>query len=95
EIKINNTNIRGYFKEIINSESCGYLKPDVRIYNHALKKANASCNQCIMIGDDLEADILGSRKAGVDAVYFNPNRNTHKEELNYEIFCLSELLNIF
>ncbi|HXA01833.1 MAG TPA: YjjG family noncanonical pyrimidine nucleotidase [Cytophagaceae bacterium] len=94
QLKINSSNLGNYFCEIINSESCGYLKPDKKIFDYTLNKINASNKECIMIGDDLEADIVGARNAGIDHIFFNPNKDLHKEEVTHEITCLSELLNI-
>ena len=47
-----------------------------------------------MIGDDLEADILGAKKFGLDQVYFNPEKKDHQEEITHEIFSLKELQEI-
>lgn len=93
-IKIDSTNIRQYFKEIINSESCGYLKPDKRIFHHAINTAQSQCDNCLMVGDDLHADIKGAKNAGLDVVYFNREKLPHNEDLKYEIHCLSDLMNI-
>jgi putative hydrolase of the HAD superfamily len=94
QLKINSSNLGEYFCEVINSESCGYLKPDKRIFDYALNKISAANKECIMIGDDLEADIIGAKNAGIDHIFFNPNKDFHDEEVTHEIACLSELLNI-
>jgi putative hydrolase of the HAD superfamily len=49
-----------------------------------------------MIGDNYECDIEGARNAGIDQVYFNPERNKarKKPKPTYEIGCLSELKQI-
>ena len=47
-----------------------------------------------MIGDDLLVDVLGAEEAGMQGIYFNPNKNKHKLEIAHEIFCLSELMEI-
>lgn len=93
-IKINSSNMSHFFKEVINSEACGYLKPDRRIFEFTLQKINATCPDCIMIGDDLEADVLGAKNAGIDHIYFNRKKLKHKEQITHEIECLSELKKI-
>ena len=60
----------------------------------ALKKAKANKMQSIMIGDDLEVDIIGAREFGMDQVYFNPHKDTHNQEVTHEISCLSQLKEI-
>jgi putative hydrolase of the HAD superfamily len=94
QLKINASKLGNYFCEIINSESCGYLKPDKKIFDYTLNKINAHNKECVMIGDDLEADIIGAKNAGIDHIFFNPNKDVHDEEVTHEISCLSELLNI-
>lgn len=93
-IKLSAARLGGYFSEIINSESCGYMKPDKRIFQFSLDKAKATPQECIMIGDDLEADVVGARNAGLDQVFFNPKQKPHTEEISYEINSLKELLDI-
>ncbi|MEE9363208.1 MAG: YjjG family noncanonical pyrimidine nucleotidase [Cellulophaga sp.] len=76
ERKLENSGIRHYFDQIINSEMAGVKKPDPAIFEMALSKANVNANKSIMIGDNLEADILGAKKAGLHALHFN----VHKDE---------------
>ncbi len=93
-IKLEVSNISQYFQIIITSEQIGNKKPDPRIFNYALKKAKANKMQSIMIGDDLEVDIIGAREFGMDQVYFNPHKDTHTQEVTHEISCLSQLKEI-
>jgi putative hydrolase of the HAD superfamily len=93
-IKINSSGIENYFDEIVNSESCGYLKPDKKIFDYTLNKIKAACHDCLMIGDDLEADVIGAKNAGIDHIYFNPKKEKHNETVTHEISCLSELMTI-
>lgn len=93
-IKIKSSRIASYFMEVINSEISGFLKPSKEIFQYAMNKVKASCRECIMIGDDLEADIMGARNAGIDHIFFNPLKKQHSENLKHEISCLSELKKI-
>lgn len=90
-IKLAASNLGQYFSEVITSESVGCTKPDSRIFQHALECAGGKPEQCLMIGDSLEADILGAKNAGIDQVFFNPARKRHAQQVTYEISCLSEL----
>ena len=94
DVKITTTKLDMYFQEIINSELCGYLKPDKRIFEYAILKNKAHARDCLMIGDDLYTDVHGARNAGLDQVFFNPKELEHEEEVTYEIKCLSELKKI-
>jgi hypothetical protein len=42
----------------------------------------------------LEADVLGSRNAGLHPVFYNPLKTEHSETLNHEIVDLIELKEI-
>ena len=83
-----------YFSQVITSESVGCTKPDKRIFEHAMECAGVRAADCLMIGDSLEADILGAKNAGIDQVFFNPERRRHAQQVTYEISCLSELQRI-
>lgn len=72
--KITNSNLTGYFQTITNSEMAGAKKPNSKIYQHALTLANAKKEECVMIGDCLEADVQGALDFGIDAIFFNPYR---------------------
>lgn len=93
-IKMAASNLGQYFSEVITSESVGCTKPDRRIFQHALECAGVKAAECLMIGDSLEADILGAKNAGIDQVFFNPERKRHAQHVTYEISCLSELQRI-
>jgi len=90
-IKMKNSGIEHYFKNTITSEKAGYKKPDVRIFNYAIKLANAKIDNSLMIGDNLEADIIGAREAGMHQLFFNPKGEKHSEEITYEITSLKQL----
>jgi putative hydrolase of the HAD superfamily len=88
--KLNNANINHYFKTVTNSEMVGVKKPNPKIFNHALTLANATIDNSIMIGDNLEADILGALNIGLDAICFN----YHKENLTNDIKFVDNLLDL-
>ncbi len=72
--KIANSKMDSYFKTITNSEMAGVKKPNPIIFQHALDLAQAQKGNSIMIGDCLEADVQGALDFGIDAVFFNPNK---------------------
>lgn len=90
-IKLASSNLTDYFQEVVTSEHIGCLKPDRRIFEHALERAGGTARESLMIGDNLECDVLGAYNAGIDQVYFNPAQRRHSAEVTYEISCLSEL----
>ena len=69
--KMINSKIHHYFDAVITSESVGVKKPNPKVFHYALKEANASIDNSIMIGDSIEADILGAINIGMSAIHCN------------------------
>ena len=90
-IKLVNAKLDQFFDEIITVDVSGYRKPSPHIFNYALEKAGTSVQDSLMIGDNLETDILGAQAAYMDHIYFNPESTTHYFKVTHEITCLSEL----
>ena len=57
---------------MITSEQAGSKKPDAGIFNYALKQAKALPEESLMIGDDLDVDIIGAHAVGMDTIFFDP-----------------------
>ena len=91
KIKLKNCRIDQYFQSLTTSEVVGYNKPRPEIFSQALSAVNARKNQSIMIGDDLEVDILGARKFGIDQVFLNRDGVVHNDPVTYEIDSLLAL----
>lgn len=94
ELKIGNTDLAKYFSTIFISEIIGFNKPDKAIFDHALGTTDAVIAESMMIGDSVEADIRGAQAYGMKAIYFNPERKAKPEDVEHEIYCLSELVQI-
>lgn len=94
EMKISNTGLDVYFTNVIISEVVGFNKPDRAIFDYALNIADAGVSESIMIGDSIEADIRGAQDCGMKAIYFNPEGRQKPTDVEHQITCLSELINI-
>ncbi|MDP2685815.1 MAG: YjjG family noncanonical pyrimidine nucleotidase [Aequorivita sp.] len=91
-LKLNNSGIKKYFSTVTTSEEVGLKKPHPVIFEIALKKACVSPQKSIMIGDSLEADIIGAKNAGMNTLFFN-YRNENVAENFFAINELSEIKN--
>lgn len=69
--KLDACGLRDYFDTIILSEDAGVNKPAKAYFDYALKVSGASRETTLMIGDNLQSDILGALNAGLDAMLFN------------------------
>lgn len=93
-IKLETSGLSKYFPIVINSEICGFKKPDVKIFDYAFKVTSATNSDSIMIGDDWDADITGAMNAGMSYIWFNPKQKTNSFVPENEIACLSELYKV-
>ena len=63
--------LRDYFDTIILSEDAGVNKPSPAFFEYAFQRSGACRETTLMIGDNLQTDILGALNAGIDAMLFN------------------------
>jgi len=94
EIKIEGSNIGGYFQNIVISEVIGINKPDKAIFQYALDLAGATKDESIMIGDSIEADVRGALNFGIDAIYFNPHYAPKPDDVKVQVSNLLELMDL-
>jgi len=79
--------IRKTFPEIfifdgyVLSFEVGYMKPDPQIYTEALERAEAPAEECIFI-DDMEENIKGAKKVGLDTVLYGTQTDLRAELRN-------------
>ena len=57
------------FDALLLSYEVGCLKPDAAIYNHAIEKNALTPSRCVFI-DDLETNVEGARRVGLQAIQF-------------------------
>jgi YjjG family noncanonical pyrimidine nucleotidase len=93
-IKLTSAALTGYFKNVITSETTGHRKPSLEIFHHAVTMAKVRPDQCLMVGDNLQADIAGAMNAGLHAAYFNPFSKRHSLQPHFEFSCFSQMRNI-
>lgn len=85
--------LASYFDEILISGTFGKGKPDVAIFNHALRLLGTTPQQTLMVGDKLTTDIRGALAAGITSVWVNRDGKSRSDEIvpDYEIRHLLEL----
>ena len=92
--KLNGSGLEPYFETLTVSEEVGVKKPNPEIFHYALRTAHAIAEESIMIGDEMAVDIDGARAAGMDTVFFNPNRENDEGERTFEVSSLEEIMRI-
>ncbi len=86
------------FNIVVTSEEEGFEKPDQQIFTHAVKKMGLKPEECIMVGDRLDNDIVGAKKSGMLTILIkNDNEgkmSTDGEKPDFIINEFSELIEI-
>ncbi|MFB6258059.1 MAG: HAD family hydrolase [Flavobacteriales bacterium] len=92
--KVQGTGLEPYLESVVTSDRAGARKPAPGIFRFALEQAGASMKESLMVGDDVEADIIGAQDFGIDQVHFDKGRNEDDPHASYRIRSLPELLDI-
>jgi 2-haloalkanoic acid dehalogenase type II len=88
--------IRKYFDFVLTSAACFYRKPHPRAFEIALAQWNAPPNEAAMIGDSLEADILGAKQLNISSIWITRRAKFKDEDMrriqpDFSLRKLSEL----
>ena len=86
-LKIKNSGLKTFFDFVFTAEQVGFKKPHPQIFIEAINQTKADPKKSLMIGDSLEADILGALTQGMHAIHFN----SHKEELHDKCLIVNSL----
>jgi putative hydrolase of the HAD superfamily len=88
--KLQQTGILDRFSTIVISEDIGLAKPGREIYLAACRIAGCRPDECVYVGDRLEADALGSRSAGMRGIWLDRRRCGATTDIEF-IHTLTEL----
>ena len=89
--KLSGAGLEPYFDTLTVSEEVGVKKPNPEIFRYALRKASATAEESLMIGDEMAFDIDGARAAGMDTLFFNPTGAPTEGSRTYEVRDLLEI----
>ena len=100
EVRLKNWNLLRFFEVIAASAELGMAKPDPAIFEWALKKADCSPQNAVMVGDRMDNDMEPANCLGMHSVrlkrglgaYHEPQSDDEVPE--YTISMLAELLDL-
>ena len=92
--KLEACGLKDYFTTIILSEDAGANKPSPLFFDYALRVSGARRESTIMIGDNLQTDILGARDAGFYTILFNRWKLEPSEIPTYTVSSLLDIKKI-
>ncbi len=91
--RLKSTDIEKYFTNIFISGEMGCQKPDIEYFDIVLNKLDANKDDCLVIGDRLESDILGAMKSKIDSVWLNLKKD--KLPLDFKpTFIIKDLIDL-
>lgn len=94
QTKMAHSKLDKYFIRIYSSEELGINKPNSEIFHWAVTSVNGRKKECLMIGDDLEVDIIGAKKYGIDTAWYNPAGLKSETNPTYTISNMRDLRKI-
>lgn len=84
-----------FFKYFFTSKDLGFQKPDERFFTAITEKIKINPEQCIMIGDNYEKDIIGAKAVGMKTILFNEKRIVSDySDADITITSMKELTNV-
>jgi FMN phosphatase YigB (HAD superfamily) len=86
--------IEQFFDVIVVSAAVNKRKPASEIFESTLKVMGLSASEVVFVGDTIDADVEGSKAAGMKTVYIErrPQKQSNKFMPDCKINNLSELL---
>lgn len=92
--RIDGADIGIFFDGVFISQELGAKKPDAEFFEKAFRAIpDFYKEETVMVGDSLTSDILGGRNAGVDTVWYNPDKQSLNGNIKptYEIARLEDI----
>ena len=88
--------LAGRFEFVVFSQDYGIEKPHPRLFEIAMKQARCTEQELLHVGDSLQNDVAGAKRAGVRSVWLNRQcqHNDTGIRADFEISSLSELVDI-
>jgi putative hydrolase of the HAD superfamily len=90
-IKLSGSGLEPYFETLTVSEEVGVKKPNPEIFQYALRKAHATVEESLMIGDEIAVDIDGASAIGMDTVFLNMKSEKVEGKSTFEVHDLLKI----
>jgi len=94
---IGDLNLTKYFEAVIISAETGWRKPRREIFNKCLDQMDIEAAEAVFVGDNYEADIVGAKSAGMDAIWIRKKGATQDADTtlpDHVITSLPEILEV-
>lgn len=95
-LRLSYLNFHHIFDIVVTFDDTGERKPSPVPFNRALEMLGVKGEECLMIGDWAEKDMVGAKAVGMKTVFarYGDVFNTKNPDSDYEINSISELIGI-
>ncbi|MEO6694839.1 MAG: TIGR02253 family HAD-type hydrolase [Ignavibacteria bacterium] len=95
-LRLSYINFHHFFDVVITYDETRERKPSPVPFNMALKELDLRADECLMIGDWAERDMVGAKAVGMKTVFarYGDTFNTENPESDYDINSITELIDI-
>lgn len=95
-LRLSYLNFHHVFDIVVTFDDTGERKPSPAPFNKALEMLGVKGDECLMIGDWAEKDMVGAKAVGMKTVFarYGDVFNTKNPESDYEINSIAELIGI-
>ena len=84
--------IQQYFQYLFTSRELGFSKPSLDFFNKIVQTLDFTPQECIMVGNDYNKDIIPAKKIGMQTILFSQVSN--KENFNYADYVINSMGNL-
>ena len=101
EQRLTDFNVHQYINLVIASAEEGVAKPDLRIFQIALARADCKPEEAIMVGDRIDNDIIPANRIGMTTVWIKQGFGSYaepktvEEQPDYIVNNLAEITELF
>ena len=101
EQRLTDFNVHQYINLVIASAEEGVAKPDLRIFQIALARADCKPEEAVMVGDRIDNDIIPANKIGMTTMWIKQGFGSYaepktvEEQSDYIVNSLAEITEVF
>lgn len=88
--------LQNYFDAVVCFEDTHSYKPTGLPFKRALKLLQMKPNECLMVGDWPERDIVGAKKLGISTIFarYGATKKVRKSDADFEIDSVKEVVRV-
>ena len=84
--------IQQYFQYLFTSRELGFSKPSLDFFNRIVQNLGFTPQECIMVGNDYNKDIIPAKKIGMQTILFS--QGSKEANLDYADYVMSSMENL-